>query len=100
MTALDQDIELARRHVEIAVRQLRKLLLVAVSRRDGTLCRYCQVPTIMTRDGHPRRRTLDHVIPQNLGGTDEMENLVVCCQSCNSRKGARRMQQFAKEVTQ
>jgi 5-methylcytosine-specific restriction endonuclease McrA len=99
MTALDRDIDVARQHVEIAVRQLRRLLLVAVSRRDGTLCHYCQVPTILTRDGHPRRRTLDHVIPQALGGTDEMENLVLCCSSCNSRKGVRRVQQFAKVET-
>lgn len=31
--------------------------------------------------------TVDHVIPQAHGGTDELENLVLACGPCNVRKG-------------
>jgi 5-methylcytosine-specific restriction endonuclease McrA len=31
--------------------------------------------------------TVDHVVPVSRGGTASMENLVVACRSCNSRKG-------------
>jgi 5-methylcytosine-specific restriction endonuclease McrA len=88
MTALDIEIEAARRQVAVATRHLRSLLLTALARRDGTLCHYCDVPTILTHEGHPRRRTLDHVIPQSFGGKDTLDNLVLSCQSCNSSKGA------------
>jgi 5-methylcytosine-specific restriction endonuclease McrA len=33
--------------------------------------------------------TVDHVVPQSLGGTDDIENLVPCCKTCNSKKGSR-----------
>lgn len=86
-TALDIQIREAKRAVDAATREFRKLLLIAVSRRDGTFCKECGVPTIMTLEGHPRRRTLDHIIPQALGGKDTMNNLQLLCQTCNSSKG-------------
>lgn len=30
--------------------------------------------------------TVDHIIPQHLGGTNAMTNLQILCQSCNSKK--------------
>src|SRR3990167_10237380 len=30
--------------------------------------------------------TVDHVIPKSCGGSDDPENLVLSCNSCNSRK--------------
>ncbi|WP_432846886.1 HNH endonuclease [Treponema denticola] len=32
--------------------------------------------------------TVDHIIPQHLGGTNAMTNLQILCQSCNSKKKA------------
>jgi 5-methylcytosine-specific restriction endonuclease McrA len=48
--------------------------------RDGHACRYC---------GSTSWLSIDHVIPRAQGGSDEADNLVVCCRSCNSRKGGR-----------
>jgi 5-methylcytosine-specific restriction endonuclease McrA len=31
--------------------------------------------------------TFDHALPVSLGGTNDPENLRVCCLSCNSKKG-------------
>ncbi|MCM1497220.1 MAG: HNH endonuclease [Clostridium sp.] len=33
------------------------------------------------------KATLDHIIPQDLGGITTEDNLVVCCFECNLRKG-------------
>ena len=51
-----------------------------VFKRDAWQCVYC---------GSTEDLTLDHVIPQSRGGSDKAENLVTCCFSCNSSKGAR-----------
>jgi 5-methylcytosine-specific restriction endonuclease McrA len=89
MRLVDMQIAAARRKVDVAQRELRRHLLTAVSLRDGTDCHYCGCPTIELMEGHPRRRTLDHVIPQKFGGTDTLDNLVLACSACNSAKGAR-----------
>lgn len=33
--------------------------------------------------------TIEHIIPKNHGGTDELENLAIACGRCNSEKGLR-----------
>jgi 5-methylcytosine-specific restriction endonuclease McrA len=38
--------------------------------------------------------TIDHLLPQELGGTNETKNLVTCCKSCNSKKGHKSVRQF------
>ncbi len=48
--------------------------------RDGNRCRYCR----STED-----LTLDHLIPPKKGGSQQDDNLVTACRSCNSRKGQR-----------
>ena len=32
---------------------------------------------------------IDHLVPLKSGGSDETENLVACCRSCNSSKGTK-----------
>jgi len=50
--------------------------------RDGRRCRYCGVECF-------EDLTFDHVFPRSRGGGDNQANLVVACQSCNSRKSDR-----------
>lgn len=49
-----------------------------VLRRDNYTCRYCHATD--------KKLTIDHVIPQALGGSDNPNNLVACCMDCNSGK--------------
>lgn len=53
-----------------------------ILRRDGHTCRYCGA----TAPDAPL--TVDHVIPQTLGGSDEPANLVTACQPCNAGKSS------------
>ena len=56
---------------------------LAVLDRDGWICTACGKPL----DGPDA--TVDHVIPKNLGGTDDEDNLVAMCRTCNGRKSDR-----------
>lgn len=48
---------------------------------QGGKCAYCDEPIEL------HFATLDHVIPRVRGGSDEIDNLVVACKSCNLLKG-------------
>jgi 5-methylcytosine-specific restriction endonuclease McrA len=54
-------------------RKNRKIIL-----EGSPYCYYCR-----------RRKadTVDHVVEVDRGGTSELENMVPCCRTCNSRKG-------------
>ena len=47
--------------------------------RDNHTCQYCG------KTGGSL--TIDHIIPKSKGGKDSWENLVVCCNRCNNKKG-------------
>jgi 5-methylcytosine-specific restriction endonuclease McrA len=53
-------------------------------RRDHYQCQYC---------GGRKKLTIDHVIPRCRGGRDTWDNVVIACESCNTRKGDRTLQQ-------
>lgn len=49
--------------------------------RDEYICQYCD--DSVTK----KTATLDHVLPQSLGGKSVWENCTTACSSCNSKKG-------------
>ena len=49
-------------------------------------CAYCGIPF-----NSPKEATIDHIFPRIKGGTNEMENIVFACKTCNSSKGDRDM---------
>lgn len=54
--------------------------------RDGSICRYCSV-TVNWKDRKGKKGgTYDHVNPR---GESTFDNIVVCCRSCNGKKGVR-----------
>jgi len=62
---------------------------LAIYLRDGECCLYCGAAI---EDG--AILTLDHVVPCELGGTNEADNLVTACLSCNSAKQNKTIRQF------
>lgn len=57
-----------------AVRQWRK----SIKEAWNNCCAYCGQNT--------EQMTIDHVIPQAKGGTDELTNVLCCCEDCNRDK--------------
>lgn len=53
------------------------LIRQRILERDQYICQYC---------GLSGANTVDHIVPVTSLGQDADENLVTCCQSCNSRK--------------
>ena len=58
------------------------------------ICRYCGRKTkdyYIDGDSFPWQvyRQFDHVRPKSIGGADEVDNIVVSCAECNSKKGAK-----------
>ena len=61
-------------------------LVSAIKDRDGDRCRYCGIQVSWKDRRGPAGATYDHVIPR---GPNTLDNIVVACRSCNSRKGQR-----------
>ena len=53
-------------------------------------CIHCNARHVLALDGTPRTRaTVEHIVPRNHGGTDELGNLAIACARCNFGKGHR-----------
>jgi len=61
--------------------------------RDGDVCFYCG--TTFSGTGK-RMRTIDHRIPEALGGTHVLENCVLACSKCNREKADQPEEVFLK----
>jgi 5-methylcytosine-specific restriction endonuclease McrA len=57
-----------------------KKLRLKVLERDSHSCQSC---------GAVNDLTIDHIVPEKVGGKATLNNLQVLCRVCNSRKGAR-----------
>jgi hypothetical protein len=55
-----------------------------ISELDKHRCAYCQTQVIIV--GSPL--TVDHIIPEALGGLTEESNLCLACRPCNEYKGS------------
>lgn len=55
----------------------------------GNACVYC---------GTTERLTIDHMIPLSRGGTDDIENIVPACRSCNSKKHDKTAEEFLEDT--
>lgn len=53
-----------------------------IRERAKYVCEYCHSPERLSAN----RFTIDHVIPQSLGGSDEVENLALACRRCHERR--------------
>lgn len=65
--------------------------------RDGYKCHYCRCSLTRAKGGKPlsgRNKTIDHKIPKCLGGTDDLENLVLACYTCNIERGHTPYEEF------
>lgn len=73
----------------------RKRLVRQLAERDGFVCHYCGVQLENSIAGYnPRGASLDHVVPQDKGGSDDLSNLKLACRQCNVLKKTKHYQEF------
>jgi HNH endonuclease len=53
-----------------------------VAARANRVCEYCDAPEIISNVAFE----VDHTTPLSKGGTDDLDNLALCCRICNLRK--------------
>jgi hypothetical protein len=81
-------------------RSLSHLKPSLAARDGGWRCCYCAchlLPTGIERDSVDDLRptaVVDHLMPRSRGGSDELQNLVLACTSCNSSKGAKTYEEY------
>lgn len=54
----------------------------SVRLRAGYLCEYCH----SSEEVSAARFEIDHIHPRSLGGSDDLDNLALACQRCNSHR--------------
>ena len=69
---------MSKRHTPVAIRR-------EIAQRSRGRCAYCQLQEKYS--GH--LLTLEHIIPEALGGPTVADNLCMACWSCNQAKGDR-----------
>jgi 5-methylcytosine-specific restriction endonuclease McrA len=53
-------------------------------------CLHCNAHLALALDGTPLgRATIEHIVPQSSGGSNELPNLGLACSRCNHQKGRR-----------
>jgi 5-methylcytosine-specific restriction endonuclease McrA len=53
-------------------------------------CLHCNARLTISLAGEPlSHATIEHILPKNHGGTDELPNLALACARCNAQKGVR-----------
>lgn len=75
---------------------VRKDLRLAVYLRDSFRCVYCCADL---HGAHPTDITLDHVIPDSDGGSNDAGNLVTACRHCNSSRQDKPLNRFCGPET-
>jgi 5-methylcytosine-specific restriction endonuclease McrA len=61
-----------------------------IYKRDRWRCHICKRRlSPNTKWPHPRRPSLDHLVPLSLGGLHERANVKTACVSCNASRGNR-----------
>jgi HNH endonuclease len=58
---------------------IRKALFKTLRQRAKYRCEYCHYPEILSS----APLSVDHLQPQSLGGTDDIDNLALACRRCN-----------------
>lgn len=86
------------------MKALRRQKLLAIARTDRTFtrtlldgqpawvgkCIHCQAHLAVAEEGPEiGGATIEHIVPQTHGGTDDLQNLALACARCNSLKGKR-----------
>lgn len=82
--------ELVWKHRKLSSGYISGTIRYEVLKRAGTRCELCGV------SNEVKALEVDHIVPRNKGGTDDMSNLQALCYSCNAMKRDRDDTDFIK----
>ena len=68
-------------------------LMGKIKARDKGRCRYCGRTVDWSNRRGSEGGTYDHILPVSKGGSNRLENIVVACRGCNSRKQDRTIEE-------
>lgn len=73
------------------------ILESSIFKRDNYTCHYCHLKCDCS---HPYTTglSIDHIIPKSKGGTDDPDNLVTACCSCNKKKRDKDYNEFVEII--
>lgn len=78
----------------------RRYLSFRLRRWIGKECPYCGA--VMGRErgfNSPSAPSRDHKMPRSRGGSDDPDNLIVCCRSCNEDKASLTYDEYLAVIT-
>ena len=61
-----------------------EVVRASVVRQADGICEYCRYP----EEFNSGRFAVDHILPRDKGGSDDLSNLALSCRGCNERKQA------------
>ena len=67
-----------------------------ITKRDGSFCWLCNRGLLKGGKVKNRKITLEHLTPRSLGGSDDLDNLVLCHPACNRHLADRPVQKKQK----
>lgn len=72
-------------------RKKRRIRVDLLLKRDGDRCTWC-CRRMVDAPIHPKRNcerhmTLEHLVPLDLGGSHDLDNLALACFKCNNYRG-------------
>ena len=67
-------------------RNHRRNILVKMFNEQGGVCPYCSEPMTLTKNFN-NTATIEHIRPKSKGGSNDHENLMAACYSCNQDRG-------------
>ena len=62
-------------------------------------CKYCGVE-MNDINYDPAQWTIEHIIPRTKGGTNTLDNIVIACRKCNSKKRTKDLEDFLVELNE
>ena len=74
----------------------RRVVIILYERQSGK-CKYCGV-RLVDEALADRDVVIDHMISKKNNGTDDIDNLCLCCKLCNSMKGGKSAEEFQKYI--
>jgi 5-methylcytosine-specific restriction endonuclease McrA len=60
-----------------------------LSKEQEGRCFFCEAETAPDHPDPKKRPTLEHLVPQSKGGTDDPSNLAMSCAGCNHSRDSR-----------